>query len=175
MELGFDPRCFEHCLAPTSKWLSKFFTQDQSYEISYTHIHTHTYIMNTNTFWNDKRCALLLFFSSSNFWNSTQDPPNWYCTSSIYHNLLFETKCTCALPLLIRYLLPWWLRWKTIHLQCRRPGFNPWVGMFPWRRAWKPTPVFLPGEFPWTEEPGGLQSMGSQRIRHNWVTKHTAH
>ena len=22
---------------------------------------------------------------------------------------------------------------------------------------------------PWTEEPGGLQSMGSQRVRHNWV------
>ena len=25
---------------------------------------------------------------------------------------------------------------------------------------------------PWTEEPGGLQSMGSQRVGHNWVTKH---
>ena len=25
---------------------------------------------------------------------------------------------------------------------------------------------------PWTGEPGGLQSMGSQRIRHNWVTWH---
>ena len=23
---------------------------------------------------------------------------------------------------------------------------------------------------PWTEEPGGLQSMGSQRVRHNWAT-----
>ena len=26
---------------------------------------------------------------------------------------------------------------------------------------------------PWTEEPGGLQSMGSQRVRHNLVTKWT--
>ena len=25
----------------------------------------------------------------------------------------------------------------------------------------------------WTEEPGGLQSMGSQRVRHEWVTKHS--
>ena len=25
-------------------------------------------------------------------------------------------------------------------------------------------------EIPWTEEPGGLQSMGSQRIGHNWAT-----
>ena len=24
--------------------------------------------------------------------------------------------------------------------------FNPWVGKIPWRRAWQPTPVFLPGE-----------------------------
>ena len=26
---------------------------------------------------------------------------------------------------------------------------------------------------PWTEEPGGLQSLGSQRVRHDWVTEHT--
>ena len=25
----------------------------------------------------------------------------------------------------------------------------------------------------WTEEPGGLQSMRSQRVRHNWATKHS--
>ena len=33
--------------------------------------------------------------------------------------------------------------------QCRRHRrhrFDPWVGKIPWRRAWKPTPVFLPGE-----------------------------
>ena len=33
--------------------------------------------------------------------------------------------------------------------QCRRRrrhGFDPWVGKTPWRRAWQPTPVFLPGE-----------------------------
>ena len=46
----------------------------------------------------------------------------------------------------------------------------------PWRRAWQHTPVFLPGESLWTEEPGGLQSMGSQRAGHDWVTKYsTAH
>ena len=30
------------------------------------------------------------------------------------------------------------------------------VGKIPWRRAWQPTPIFLPGESPWTEEPGRL-------------------
>ena len=34
----------------------------------------------------------------------------------------------------------------------------------PWRRTKQPTPVFLPGGSPWTEEPGRLQSMGSQRV-----------
>ena len=28
----------------------------------------------------------------------------------------------------------------------KRCGFDPWVGKIPWRRAWQPTPVFLPGE-----------------------------
>ena len=30
---------------------------------------------------------------------------------------------------------------------------------------------FLVGESPWTEKPGGLQSLGSQRVRHDWITK----
>ena len=38
-------------------------------------------------------------------------------------------------------------------------GFDPWVGKIPWRGSWRPTLVFLPGEFPWTQEPGGLQSI----------------
>ena len=29
-----------------------------------------------------------------------------------------------------------------------RSGFEPWIGKIPWRRAWQPTPVFLPGKFP---------------------------
>ena len=30
--------------------------------------------------------------------------------------------------------------------RCKRRGFNPWVGKIPWRKAWQPTPAFLPGE-----------------------------
>ena len=33
-----------------------------------------------------------------------------------------------------------------IHLQCRKHGFNPWVGKMPWRRKLQRTPVFLPGK-----------------------------
>ena len=31
-------------------------------------------------------------------------------------------------------------------LQWGRPRLDPWVGKIPWRLAWQPTPVFLPGE-----------------------------
>ena len=31
----------------------------------------------------------------------------------------------------------------------------------------------LHGEFPWTEEPSVLQSIGSQRVGHDWATKHS--
>ena len=51
--------------------------------------------------------------------------------------------------------------------QTKRHGFDPWVGKIPWRRAWQPTLVFLPGESPWTDEPGGLWSTGSHRVRHD--------
>lgn len=65
---------------------------------------------------------------------------------------------------------------KRICAQCGRPGFDPWVGKILCRRAQQPTPVFLPGESPWTEQPGGLQFTGSQRARHDRETRHsTAH
>ena len=29
--------------------------------------------------------------------------------------------------------------------QCRKYRLHPWVGKVPWRKAWQPTPAFLPG------------------------------
>ena len=36
-----------------------------------------------------------------------------------------------------------------------------------WRRAWQPTPIFLPRESPRTQETGSLQPMESQRAGHD--------
>ena len=44
------------------------------------------------------------------------------------------------------------------HRRYKRCGFYPWVGKIPWRRAWLPTPVFLPGK---------SHDLGSQRVRHD--------
>ena len=37
----------------------------------------------------------------------------------------------------------------------------------PLEKKMQSTLVLLPEKFPWTEEPGRLQSMGSQRVRHD--------
>ena len=65
--------------------------------------------------------------------------------------------------------LAWWLR---THL----PTQETWVqslgqGKIPWRWKWLPTPAFLPGEIPRTEEPGELQFIGWQRVRHDLTAK----
>ena len=41
---------------------------------------------------------------------------------------------------------PKWLCGKESACQYKRHGFDPWVGKTPWRRAWQPTPVLVPGE-----------------------------
>ena len=47
------------------------------------------------------------------------------------------------------------------------PGSIPGLGRPPWRRELQPTPVFLRGESHGRKEPGGLQSIGSQRVQHD--------
>ena len=54
-----------------------------------------------------------------------------------------------------------------------------WVQSLGWgdplKESLEATPVSLPGASPWTEEPGGLQSMGSQRVGHNGATFTSLH
>ena len=59
---------------------------------------------------------------------------------------------------------------KSICLQCGKPWSDPWVGKIPWRSEWQPHSRTLAWKIPRTEEPGGLQSTGSQRVGHDWVT-----
>ena len=46
------------------------------------------------------------------------------------------------------------------------PGFDAW------RRGWQPTLVYLPGEFPRTEEPGGLGPQGRKELDMTEMTEH---
>ena len=55
----------------------------------------------------------------------------------------------------------------------KRCSFNPWVGKIPWRRAWQPTPVFLPGKSHGQRSLAGY-SPWSHSVWHNWEHTHIA-
>ena len=63
--------------------------------------------------------------------------------------------------------IPWWLSSKEPTCQCRRRGFNPWVGKLPWRRKWQPTPGFLLGKSQGQRSLAGCSPMGSQSLNNN--------
>ena len=49
----------------------------------------------------------------------------------------------------------------------RRHGFDPWVGEDPLEEEMTTHSSILAWRIPWTEEPGRLQFIGSQRVRHD--------
>ena len=54
----------------------------------------------------------------------------------------------------------------------RRPGLDPWVGKIVWRRAWQPTPVFLPGEPHRQRSLVGYSPWGHKESDTTELTKH---
>ena len=54
----------------------------------------------------------------------------------------------------------------------RRRRFDPWVGQIPWRRAWQPTPVFLPGESHRQRSLAGCSPSGRKESDRTEVTLH---
>ena len=54
-----------------------------------------------------------------------------------------------------------------------------WVGSLGWEDPLEKGMVthssIFPWRIPWTEEPGRLQSLGLQKVRHDWITKHTTY
>ena len=90
------------------------------------------------------------FCEASSFWTV------WYVTwlveritwthSPIFFTVKWSAWSVIYVGLPVGQGFPGWLRWQRIYLQCRRPGFDPWVKKVPWRRDWLPTPLFLPGK-----------------------------
>ena len=56
---------------------------------------------------------------------------------------------------------------KEFCLQFRRHEFDPWIRKIPWRKAWQPTPVFLPGESHGQRSLTGDSSWDCKRVGHN--------
>ena len=66
--------------------------------------------------------------------------------------------------------LPWWLRRSSICLQCGRPGLQSLGREDLLEKAMAAQSSIFAWKLPWTEEPGGLPSMGLQRGQHDWAT-----
>ena len=62
-----------------------------------------------------------------------------------------EDQCEKEFSLIsLRYGFPGGTSCKALASQCKRHkrwGLDPWLGKTPFRRAWQPTPISLPGEF----------------------------
>ena len=60
-------------------------------------------------------------------------------------------------------------------LQCRKPGFDPWVRKIPWRRKRQPNPVFLLGESHGQRGLAGYTVHGVMRTGPDLATKPPPH
>ena len=79
---------------------------------------------------------------------------------------------TISSPCLFSNLVfPRWLSGKESACQCRRHGFDPWVGKIPWRRKWQPTPAFLPGKSHGQRSLVSYSPWGRKRVGHNLPIK----
>ena len=58
---------------------------------------------------------------------------------------------------------------------CQRHRFNPWVGKIPWRRAWQPSSVFLPGRFHEQRSLAGCSLWGRTESGTAEITKQQQH
>ena len=100
------------------------------------------------------------------------------CEQFLWH--MFCSSFEFSWHLLFITGVPRQLSGKESTCQCRRCGFNPWVGKILWRRKWQPILVFLPGKShgqrslegfsPWghkesdTTEWLSMQACGSQTV-----------
>ena len=55
----------------------------------------------------------------------------------------------------------------------RDVGVDPWVGKIPWRRAWQPTLVFLPGELHGRRSLAGYSPRGYKELDTTEMPLHT--
>ena len=65
--------------------------------------------------------------------------------------------------------LPRWLSGKESTCQCKRHGFDHWVGKIPWRRKWQPNPAFLPGKSHGQRSLVGYNPCSWKSVRADWA------
>ena len=134
---------------------------------------------------------IIYLFSVSTTFKNVFWPKVYRCLQEIY-NLLSRYHCYLPTTTILQKINPWNKTfWRILNIfilpyptlprrlsdkesacQCRRHrrhGYGPWVGKIPLEEKMAPHSSLLAWKIPWTEEPGGLQSMGSQSW--TWLRK----
>ena len=147
----------------TAKWISFICTHARTH----THAHTQVYsFLNSFTIqaitecWVEFPIVLYIYVNP----NLSIYPPPLFPSNNIF---------SLSMVLFLFCGLPWWLSSKKICLQYRRCRFNSWVRKVPWRRAWKPTPVLLPGKSHRQRSLVGYSLWGFQESDTTQRTEHT--
>ena len=101
-----------------------------------------------------------------------------FCAYVSFTYLDFTFKWDSAVFFHVRHISPMFSQASQVALVVKNPSANAGdirdMGLIPGLRRSpggghsNPLPVFLPGESPRTEESGGLQSIRSQRVSHDW-------
>ena len=79
-----------------------------------------------------------------------------HCSAGHHYNLINDF-------LRILNERPWWLSGKESACQCRRRGFDPWVGKIPLEEEMATHSSILAQKIPWTMELGRLPYMGGHK------------
>ena len=98
-----------------------------------------------------------------------------------YHHsyiLLIHCHCDLCMWLYFKPRFPGGTNGKEPGCQCRRGkrwGFDPLAGKILWRRAWQPTPVFLPGKCHGRRSLAGYSPQGCKEWGMTEVNQHACH
>ena len=81
-------------------------------------------------------------------------------------------------PIIVQYYIASWASQVALVVKnppanagdLRDTEFRPWVRKIPWRRAWQPTPVFLPGQSHGQRSLAGYSPQDCKEVDMNEVT-----
>ena len=137
------------------------------------------YMINRTNFRVDKETKGHLLFSSFFFFflteNKTLQRKKWFALANKQEiNINFQALVSTMARYQDSWSFPGGASGKESACQfrrLRRCKFSPWSGRSPGGGNGNYSCI-LAWKIPWTEQPGRIQSMGSQRVEHNWGTNH---
>ena len=101
---------------------------------------------------------------NSRLWTTWQSSPPGFSYPLVLHSCTLPNKVSCFVSQCVSAQVV-----KDLPAVRETQGLIPGLGRSPGKKMATHSSI-LAWRIPWTKEPGGLQSMGLQRVGHNWTT-----